>query len=633
MPSLVNGLGGVAGFGEGFIPRNDDGSSAAIDITSVFGPGGINFFGVNYTTLYVNNNGNITFGGPLSQYIAAPIGGGGLVRPIIAAYWFDVDTRGGVDNASPGGTSTGSDLVYYDLDPGNRIFTATWDDVGYYSNHIGSPNAFQIQLIDMGGGDFDIVFTYEAINQSTSDTNNDPGEAPRAGYSAGNGTGVEIAGSGDYATALLLDTTPGNTGEVGVWRFQVRGGQVMGGGGGGGGGGTPDEPPHDVSFGLDYMPLLHEGDSGVTPFDITITRAGDLTGPSVVHWEIITLSADAADFAPGQPMSGDVVFGVGQTRITVPISVAGDRVFEGDDTFRFVLTQATHGDDVFDPHVSVMDIIVNDDPATTFAFAGPVLRPEGQVGTTPFEFVVIRSGDLSQASEVQWRLEPGTADAADLADAQPLSGVVTFAPGAAQALISVSVRGDTRLEPDEDFTLRLTSVRTGGNATQLNIATTGVILDDDGRQTLLATGSGPVVQPEGDSGATAFTFSVFRVGDLSQPASVPWSVVFPDGGASASDLQGPLGGVVSFAAGAESATLMVLAAGDTRPEPNEIFQVTVGGGIYNTQILTGVILNDDKVAAAATGAGLSAPAPGFDGASTFLQQLAGGGLWSDAGIL
>ena len=631
MPSLVNGLGGDRGFGEGSLTANDDGSTLAIDITSVFGPGGINYFGVHYTTLFVNNNGNITFGGRLSEYIGGPIGAAGLTRPIIAAYWFDIDTRGssGPGQVTPGGTSTGSNLVYYDLDATTRTFTATWDDVGYYSRHAGaaSANAFQIQLIDFGGGDFDIVFTYEAINQSTSDTNDGPGEAPRAGYSAANGTGVEITGSGDYTQSLLLDTSPGNTGEVGIWRFQVRSGMVSGGGGGPPP--PPPEPLHAVSFGLDYVPLLHEGDTGVTPFDITIVRSGDLDNPSTVHWEIIT--ADPGDFAPGQPLSGDVVFGPGQTRIVVPVSVQGDHTFEEDDFFRFALTQATHGTQTFNLDVSVMDFIINDDPATFFALAGPSMRPEGQVGATPFEFVVVRTGDLRQASEVQWRLEPGTANAADFADDQALTGIVTFAPGAAQAVITIAARGDTQLEPDEDFTVRLISGRTGSIVTPINLITTGTILDDDSRLTLLVAGSGSLVLPEGDSGTTAFNFSVMRVGDLSLAADIPYAIAFPSGGASAADLQSPLNGMISFAAGASAVILTVLVVGDILPEAHESFSVMLGGGSYNTQVLNGVIINDDKVAVASIGsAPPSAPA---DDVSLFLQQLAGGGLWSDFGPL
>jgi hypothetical protein len=66
-PDLINGLGGPEGFGENTLFRNDDGSSSAIGITSVFG-NGLNFFGHTYTALYLNNNGNITFIGPLGTF-------------------------------------------------------------------------------------------------------------------------------------------------------------------------------------------------------------------------------------------------------------------------------------------------------------------------------------------------------------------------------------------------------------------------------------------------------------------------------------------------------------------------------------------------------------------------------------
>ena len=49
------------GFGTAVLQRNDDGSSSAIDITPIFGSQGLNFFGHQYTSLYINNNGNITF--------------------------------------------------------------------------------------------------------------------------------------------------------------------------------------------------------------------------------------------------------------------------------------------------------------------------------------------------------------------------------------------------------------------------------------------------------------------------------------------------------------------------------------------------------------------------------------------
>src|SRR5262245_733634 len=127
MTDLVNGLGGSAGFGEFSLPRNDDGSTSFINLTSVFGSQGINFFGHYYTGLYVNNNGSVTFNSATSAFTPSAITGA-TNNPIIAPFWADVDTRGaapGASGATPGGTSTGSNLLYYDLDTINGVFTAT----------------------------------------------------------------------------------------------------------------------------------------------------------------------------------------------------------------------------------------------------------------------------------------------------------------------------------------------------------------------------------------------------------------------------------------------------------------------------------------------------------------------------
>jgi hypothetical protein len=126
-PNLINGLGGPAGFGPNIVAIGDDNSTPAITITSVFADG-LDFFNQTYTSLYINNNGNITFNGPNSTFTPFQITANTNV-PIIAPYFADVDTRGGTGQ-STGGNSTGSNRVYYALDTVNHIFTVTWDDVG-----------------------------------------------------------------------------------------------------------------------------------------------------------------------------------------------------------------------------------------------------------------------------------------------------------------------------------------------------------------------------------------------------------------------------------------------------------------------------------------------------------------------
>jgi hypothetical protein len=68
------------------IGPSDDGSTGPVDLGFTF-----NFFGQDYTSFYINNNGNVTFGSPLSNYQP-----GGFPTdpglPIIAPFWADADT-------------------------------------------------------------------------------------------------------------------------------------------------------------------------------------------------------------------------------------------------------------------------------------------------------------------------------------------------------------------------------------------------------------------------------------------------------------------------------------------------------------------------------------------------------------
>lgn len=217
--SLVNGLGGSAGFGENVLESTDDGFTELVDITPVFSSG-LNFFGTNYQGFYINNNGNITFNEPLETYIPFAITENTGV-PIIAPFFADVDTLAGNLTPSSGGNSTGSNLVYWDIDALNDKVTVTWDDVGKYSNGT-LPNAFQLVLEDLGGGDFGIEFIYESILWTIGELSD--GEQARVGYSAADGKNFfEILQSGDAQQLLDLDTAS-NINQPGTFAFIVNSG-------------------------------------------------------------------------------------------------------------------------------------------------------------------------------------------------------------------------------------------------------------------------------------------------------------------------------------------------------------------------------------------------------------------------
>ncbi len=363
MANLINGLGGAAGFGEDSLFRNDDGSSSFINVLGVF-EGGLNYFGVTYTGFYINNNGGITFAGPRSTFTPSSIVSA-TSNPEITPYYADIDTRGGATSASGVGTSTGSDLVYWDLDPANNTVTITWDDVGYFSRHIDKLNSFQLVLTDLSGsfggspGDFRIEFRYEDISWTTGDASNGTnglgGVVARAGFSAGQGTPdsfFELPQSGNQEAMLALDTTAGNTGIAGLWRFDVTNGEVR--------------PVVSVQS---TTGAAREGTGDGQVFTFTVSRSGDSTQELTVGYVVTTTGgiagADPDDLVGGLPLTGAlrggvVTFAPGQTVATIELQAVGDGTPEMNESFMVTLTS------ISDPVVSfgqrqATATILNDD--------------------------------------------------------------------------------------------------------------------------------------------------------------------------------------------------------------------------------------------------------------------------------
>ena len=80
---------------------------------------------------------------------------------------------------------------------------------------------------------------------------------------------------------------------------------------------------------------------------------------------------------------------------------------------------------------------------------------EKHSGTLVMEFTVTLSPSSAQTVTVQYATQDGTAIAGT--DYEDASGTLTFPPGTPQKKISVTVLGDTELEPDETFVVNLSS--------------------------------------------------------------------------------------------------------------------------------------------------------------------------------
>ncbi len=214
---------GLAGCGNDSVPANDDGSSAAVPIGFP-----VNFFGQTYTTLFVNNNGNVTFDAAQSAY--TPYDLLSTTRVIIAPFFADVDTRAGAQVTYGTGAFGG-----------HAAFCVNWVNVGYYNQHTDKVNSFQLLLIDrsdVGAGGFDIMMNYNQVQWETGDASGGTGglggTSARVGFSNGVDTAFELPGSAvpgsflDSAASGLARNNIGSPLQDGRYIFPVRNGAVTG---------------------------------------------------------------------------------------------------------------------------------------------------------------------------------------------------------------------------------------------------------------------------------------------------------------------------------------------------------------------------------------------------------------------
>ena len=221
-----------------------------------------------------------------------------------------------------------------------------------------------------------------------------------------------------------------------------------------------------------------EGDAGTTTATFTVSRASGSDGAVSVNFATADGTATAgSDYTAN---SGTVTFADGDTADkTITVSVIGDTLDEANETFTVTLSSPTGGA-TLGTAVSTATIIDDDDaapvPGVLSISPATLSVTEGNSGTTTATFTVSRAGGSDGAVSVNFATANGTATAGS--DYTANSGTVTFADGdTAAKTITVSVIGDTFDEPDETFTVTLSSP-TGG-ATLGTAVSTATIIDDD----------------------------------------------------------------------------------------------------------------------------------------------------------
>ena len=165
---------------------NDDGSTGLIQLPFTF-----SLYGDEYTSCYINNNGNISFVTPYYTYTA--YGFPSADFQMVAPFWADVDTR------------ADSGTVMYRLTP--HALYVNWSAVGYYSMQTDKLNTFQLIVTDgtdpvISGGN-NVSFCYGAMEWTTGSASQGVGGfggiPATVGANRGDGTDYLQLGRFDHA--------------------------------------------------------------------------------------------------------------------------------------------------------------------------------------------------------------------------------------------------------------------------------------------------------------------------------------------------------------------------------------------------------------------------------------------------
>ncbi len=342
---------------------------------------------------------------------------------------------------------------------------------------------------------------------------------------------------------------------------------------------------------------ISEGDAGTTSYTFTVSLSAP-AGPGGVTFDIATADGTAQDGNPGSEDSDytakvltSQTIPAGSSTYAFTVLVNGDAVVEPNETFFVNVTNVT-GATVTDGQGQ--GTIVNDDAAPPNLSIDDVSISEGDAGTTSYTFTVSLSApagpggvhfDIATADGTAQDGNPGSEDS-DYA-AKVLTSQ-TIPAGSSTYSFTVLVNGDAVVEPNETFFVNITNV-TG--ATVTDGQGQGMIVNDDSPPTV-SIGDASIV--EGNSGVSFLVFTVSL--DHSATGTVTVDYATSDGSATAGIDYVAHSGQVSFAPGETSQTVSIPIIGDTAPENNETFTVTLTAPTNATlgdDTATGTITNDD----------------------------------------
>ncbi|ODU00866.1 MAG: hypothetical protein ABS79_02645 [Planctomycetes bacterium SCN 63-9] len=257
-----------------------------------------------------------------------------------------------------------------------------------------------------------------------------------------------------------------------------------------------------------------EGNSGTKTLAFTVALSSAATTAVTVAYS--TSGGTATAGSDYTSTGGTLTFAPGETQKTISVAILGDATYEPDETFLINLTNPA-GATIADGQAT--GTILNDDaapPPLPSLSIGNVTVGEGNSGSRPAVFTVSLSAPSTLPVTVSYTTVAGTAGAGT--DFTAVSGTLTFAPGVTTQTISVPILGDTLVEGNESFTVRLSNPT---NAVLGTAQGTGTITDDD----TATTPKTPVVYTVSDDWGAGFVAGI-TITNKTSTAINGWTLEF-----------------------------------------------------------------------------------------------------------
>ncbi len=227
--------------------------------------------------------------------------------------------------------------------------------------------------------------------------------------------------------------------------------------------------------------------------------------------------------------NGTLTIPAGTMTGTITIPIASDSLKEANETFTVRLSNASSGVIVDDSGTGT----IQDNGAPPLLSINDVTITEGNSGTVNTNFTVTLSAASTQRVAVTFTTQDGTAKAPT--DYTARSGTLTIPAGKTTGTITVPIIGDTLDEPNETFTVRLSSPINATLSDAIGICT---LQNDDvlalnltviPNVTLEGTATTATIRRSGSNNAAALTVTLSV---SNSRVALPATVVIPAGAAS-----------------------------------------------------------------------------------------------------